>query len=346
MVITLNPDERIDALTPTALFGQMTALADPTRSRLLLALERNELTVNELRSILQLPQSTISRHLKMLSAEGWVEARAAGTSRHYRIATASLDASTRKLWLLVRDEVIHSAAAEQDARRTQAVLSERSTRSQQFFSTSAGQWDRMRLELFGRRADVALLGLLDETWRVADLGSGTGAVTQAVAPFVAEVIAIDESTAMLSAARKRLHGLKNVDVRNGRLESLPLADAEVDVALLFLVLHYVAEPQVVIREAVRVLKPGGRLLVLDMMPHDRQDLRQTMGHLWQGFDSATLNDWMSVAGLEGFRYNPLSPDPDAKGPLLFTATGKRTAEAASKTTSRKKTDSVPLMKSA
>jgi SAM-dependent methyltransferase len=332
-------------LTPTALFGQMTALADPTRSRLLLALERNELTVNELRSILQLPQSTISRHLKMLSAEGWVEARAAGTSRHYRLATSSLDASTRKLWQLVRDEVIHSSAAEQDARRTQAVLAERSTRSQQFFSTSAGQWDRMRLELFGRRADIALLGLLDENWKVADLGCGTGAITQAIASFVTEVIAVDESSAMLSAARKRLHGVENVDIRNGRLESLPLAEGEVDVALLFLVLHYAAEPQLVIAEAVRVLKPAGRLLVLDMMPHDRQDLRQTMGHLWQGFDNTTLAQWMRDAGLEGVRYNPLPPDPDAKGPVLFAATGKRSAAAAGRAP-RKKTDAVSLMKTA
>ncbi len=269
-------------MTPPALFGQMTALADPTRSRLLLALERNELTVNELRSILQLPQSTISRHLKMLSAEGWLEARAEGTSRHYRIATDSLDPASRKLWHLVRDEVMHTTAADQDARRTQAVLAERSTKSQQFFSTSAGQWDRMRLELFGRRADVALLGLLDESWKVADLGCGTGAVSQSLAPFVEQVIAVDESSAMLSAARKRLHGVENVDIRNGRLEALPLSDGEVDVALLFLVLHYAAEPARVIAEAVRVLRPGGRLLVLDMMPHDRQDLRQTMGHLWQG----------------------------------------------------------------
>src|SRR4051812_11992210 len=102
-VITFNPDERIDDLTPTALFGQMTALADPTRSRILLALERNELTVNELRSIMQPPQSPISRHLKMLSAEGWVEARAGGTSRHYRLGTGSLDSASRRLWSLVRE---------------------------------------------------------------------------------------------------------------------------------------------------------------------------------------------------------------------------------------------------
>ncbi|HEY1953929.1 MAG TPA: metalloregulator ArsR/SmtB family transcription factor [Gemmatimonadaceae bacterium] len=323
----------------------MTALADPTRSRLLLALERNELTVNELRSILQLPQSTISRHLKMLSAEGWVEARAEGTSRHYRLASESLDAASRRLWHIVRDEILHTSAAEHDARRTQAVLAERSTRSQQFFSTSAGQWDKMRLELFGRRADVALLGLLDESWTVADLGCGTGAIAQTVAPFVNRVIAVDESSAMLAAAKKRLHGVDNVEIRNGRLESLPLDDAEVDVALLFLVLHYTTEPARVISEAVRAVKPGGRLLVLDMMPHDRLDLRQTMGHLWQGFDSTTLGGWMEAAGLEGVRYNELPADPEAKGPSLFAASGKRAA-AAAKSGSRKKADAVPLMKTA
>ncbi|HJQ11700.1 MAG TPA: metalloregulator ArsR/SmtB family transcription factor [Gemmatimonadaceae bacterium] len=327
-----------------ALFAQMNALADSTRSRLLLALERNELTVNELTSILQLPQSTVSRHLKLLSAEGWVEVRAEATSRYYRIAT-SLDASTRRMWQIVRDEVARSNAAEQDARRMQAVLAERSTRSQQFFSSSAGQWDKMRQELFGRRVDVALLGLLDDSWTVADLGCGTGAVAQSVAPFVERVIAIDESAAMLNAARKRLHGITNVDIRNGRLESLPVGDGEVDVVLLFLVLHYVADPQRVIDEAVRVLKPRGRLLVLDMMPHDRQDLRQTMGHVWQGFDRGVVGAWMDSAGLGDFRYHALPADPDAKGPLLFTASARRNA-AAVKSGKRRKPDNAPLMKTA
>jgi ArsR family transcriptional regulator len=328
-----------------ALFAQMNALADSTRSRLLLALERNELTVYELTSILQLPQSTVSRHLKLLSAEGWVDARAEGTSRYYRIATDSLDAATRRMWQIVREEVLHSNAAEQDARRTQAILAERSTRSQQFFSTSAGQWDKMRQELFGRRADAALLGLLDESWVVADLGCGTGAVTQSIAPFVERVIAVDESNAMLAAARKRLHGLENVDIRNGRLESLPLADGEADVALLFLVLHYVAEPQRVIDEAVRVLKPRGKLLVLDMMPHERQDLRQTMGHVWRGFDRGVLGGWMEAAGMQEFRYLPLPADPEAKGPLLFTASAKRAA-AAAKSGKRRKADDSPMIKTA
>lgn len=324
----------------------MTALADPTRSRILLALERNELTVNELQSILQLPQSTISRHLKVLSAESWVDARAEGTSRHYRIASDGLDGASRRLWHLVRDEVSRTTAAEQDARRAQAVLAARHTRSQQFFSTSAGQWDRMRLDLFGRRADIALLGLLDAGWKVADLGCGTGGIAQSLAPFVEKVIAVDESTAMLTAARKRLHGVENVDIRNGRLEALPLADEEVDVALLFLVLHYVVDPAAVVAEAARVLRPGGRLLVLDMMPHDREDLKQSMGHLWQGFASETLGGWMRAAGLESFRYTSLPPDTGAKGPLLFAASATRSTAAARKSSSRKKADGVPLMKTA
>jgi len=332
-------------MTPT-LFGHMSALADPTRSRLLLALERNELAVTELQSILQLPQSTISRHLKVLADEGWVEARAEGTSRHYRIDTDSLEPATRRLWHIVRDEVMHTNAAEQDARRAQAVLAARRTKSQQFFSTSAGQWDRMRVELFGRGADAALLGLLDEKWKVADLGCGTGSITQSVAPFVSSVIAVDESSAMLSAARKRLHGFDNVELRSGRLEALPLADDEVDVALLFLVLHYVTDPARVVAEAARILKPGGRLLVLDMMPHDRQDLSQSLGHLWQGFASGTVGEWMRAAGMVGVRHNSLAPDPEAKGPLLFAASGTRGAEAARKSSSRKKADAVPLIKSA
>lgn len=341
-----NPDERIEPVTATAIFGQMTALADPTRARLLLALERNELTVNELQSVLQLPQSTISRHLKVLSAEGWVEARAEGTSRHYRIAAESLDSGTRRLWHVVRDELMHTSAAEQDARRAQAVLAARRTKSQQFFSTTAGQWDRVRLELFGRPADIALLGLLDERWKVADLGCGTGGITQSLAPFVERVIAVDESSAMLSAAKKRLHGLENVEIRNGRLEALPLADEEVDIALLFLVLHYAPDPARVVAEAARVLKPGGRLLVLDMMPHDRHDLKQSMGHLWQGFASETLAQWALDAGFESPRYNVLPPDPEAKGPLLFAASAKRAASVARKNSSRKKADAAPLMKSA
>ncbi|MEO5581040.1 MAG: metalloregulator ArsR/SmtB family transcription factor, partial [Gemmatimonadaceae bacterium] len=187
-----------------ALFDRMTALADATRSRMLLVLDRHELTVTEIKSVLQLPQSTVSRHLKTLGDHGWVVSRADGTSRRYR-AAEKLDSPTRRLWHLVRQQIAETPAAGQDARRVETVLAHRRTRSQSFFSSAAGQWDRLRAELFGNRADLlGLMGLLDETWTVGDLGCGTGQLAESLAPFVNSVIAVDDSPAMLAAAKKRL----------------------------------------------------------------------------------------------------------------------------------------------
>jgi ArsR family transcriptional regulator len=286
----------------------MTALADSTRSRILLLLERHELTVNEIKSVLQLPQSTVSRHLKVLSDHDWVVSRPEGTSRRYR-AAERLDAPSRKLWHVVREQVIPTPAAAQDARRVQTVLAHRRSKSQKFFSSSAGQWDRLRTELFGKRADLlGLLGLLDESWTVGDLGCGTGQLTESLAPFVARVIAVDDSAAMLAAARRRVASMQNVEVKNGRLESLPIEDGSLDAALLFLVLHYVPEPEAAIVEARRALKPGGRLLIVDMMPHDREDLLHEMGHVWRGFSEEQIGSFFEYAGFAGSLYHPMQPD--------------------------------------
>jgi DNA-binding transcriptional ArsR family regulator len=206
------------------ILDHLAALADATRDRLLLLLEPHELTVSELCAVLQLPQSTVSRHLKALADAGWVTSRAEGTSRLYTM-TREQEPPARRLWLLVRDQVSGSRAAVQDHHRLQGVLADRRTRSQEFFSTTAGQWDRMRDELFGPTFHLqALLGLLDERWTVGDLGAGTGAVSAALAPFVSRVIAVDNSAAMLQAARRRLQGFRNVELRRGDLEQLPIDD--------------------------------------------------------------------------------------------------------------------------
>ena len=244
----------------TTIFDRLSALSDPTRTRLLALLDRHELTVSELCSVTQLPQSTVSRHLKVLGDGGWVTSRADGTSRRYRAAAERMDASARKLWHLVRERNAASPVAQHDAGRLRSVLAQRRSASQEFFSTAAGQWDRLRADLFGDRADlVGLLGLLDETWTVADLGCGTGQVSELLAPFVAQVIAVDESTAMLNAARKRLRTHENVAIREGDLGALPIDDESVDAALLFLVLHYTADPAEVLGEVQRILKPNGRV---------------------------------------------------------------------------------------
>jgi len=304
-------------------FDTLSALADATRSRLLLALDRHELTVGELCAVTQLPQSTVSRHLRILNDQGWVSSQAAGTSRQYRLASP-LDATDRRLWQVVKEQLSTGRQAAQDAERLRSVLARRRTASREFFSTAAGQWDALRAELFGSRAGLAALpALLDEQWTVGDLGCGTGELAASLAPFVARVIGVDASKPMLAAARRRLDDARNVELRAGELEALPIGDGELDAAVLFLVLHHVAEPARALAEVARVLKPGGRVLVVDMVPHEHEDYRRRMGHLWQGFSAGTIAGWMEEAGLTGFRHHALPPDPVAKGPTLFAATGRQ-----------------------
>jgi ubiquinone/menaquinone biosynthesis C-methylase UbiE/DNA-binding transcriptional ArsR family regulator len=243
---------------PPAILDHLASLADTTRSRILLLLDRHELTVSELCGIMQLPQSTVSRHLKALADSGWISARAEGTSHLYTMTREELDGAARRLWLLVREHVGPSAAATQDQRRLQATLAERRTKSQEFFSSSVGQWDRVRDELFGDRFHLAALAAFaDRAWVVGDLGCGTGTVSAALAPFVARVVAVDGSAPMLQAAKKRLQQFDNVDLRRGELESLPIDDGRLDAATLMLVLHHVPEPDRALAEALRVLRPGG-----------------------------------------------------------------------------------------
>jgi ArsR family transcriptional regulator len=300
-------------------FDQLSTLSDPTRSRLLHVLENRELTVTELCSVLQLPQSTVSRHLKILSDEGWVSSRAEGTSRCYRLE-GDLGDAARQLWRIVREQVADSPAGRHDSRRVDGVLNERRSRSREYFSSVAGQWDAVRVELFGDRSPlIGMLAVADPEWVVADLGCGTGALSATLAPFVRQVIAVDASAAMLAAARRRLDGAANVDVRQGELEALPIERASVDTVVMSLVLHYIAEPAKALGEAARVVRPGGRLIIVDMMPHDHEEYRQQMGHVWQGFSAEQLTHWLSVAGFAETRYTPLPIDSNVKGPALFVA---------------------------
>jgi ArsR family transcriptional regulator len=299
-------------------------LADPIRCRMLLLLERHELTVSELCSVLQLPQSTVSRHLKTLADAAWVGSRRDGTSRYYAMAAAEQDANARRLWPLVREQAASTAAAVHDERRLQGVLARRRSRSAAFFSSAAGQWDHLRAELFGETFHLhALIGLLDPTLVAGDLGCGTGQVSALLAACVAHVVAVDSSPDMLREARRRLRDHRNVDVLLGGLEALPLVDDRLDVAVLALVLHHAPDPGRVLAECARVVKPGGRALVIDMLPHDRAEYQQQMGHVWLGFSESQIGRMLVAAGFTAVRARPLPIDPDAKGPALFTAVGTK-----------------------
>jgi ArsR family transcriptional regulator len=310
----------------TTIVARLQALADTTRNRLLLLLERHELTVTELCEALQLPQSTTSRHLKVLADDGWVVSRADGASRLYRMPGSDLEPGARRLWQVVREQVTDTPMAARDSERLRGVLAGRRARSEEFFATAAGQWDRLRADLFGGRTELLpLLGLLGTDWVIGDLGCGTGHLSQALAPFVGRVIAVDASTPMLRAARARIGDVANVEIRRGDLEELPIEDGALDAAFLVLVLPYLAEPRRAVTEAARALKPGGRLMITDLMPHDRAEYRQTMGHQWQGFGEAEVLGWMKESELVGCRYGAIAPEPSAKGPMVFTATGARSA---------------------
>jgi ArsR family transcriptional regulator len=232
--------------------------------------------------------------------------------------------SARRLWEVVRKEVTSSPAAAHDDKRLKQVLARRRTQSEVFFSSAAGQWDRLREELFGVTSHLrALAGLLDDNLVIGDLGCGTGKVSEWIAPFAGRIIAVDASREMLEAAREPLSGHPNVEVRQGPLEKLPIETGELDVALMMLVLHHLPEPRHVLLEAARTLKPGGRLLILDMLPHEREGYRQTMGHVWLGFSEKQMTQWLHTAGFGAVRWQPLPPETKTKGPSLFVASARR-----------------------
>ena len=313
--------------TSTSVLEHMTTLSDPIRCRMLLALERNELTVSELCTVLQLPQSTVSRHLKTLAGNAWVNSRRDGTSRYYGIAD-ELDEGAHRLWPVIREQLATTTGADQDARRLKSVLSRRRSKSEEFFSTASARWDHVRAGLFGDTFHLhAMLALLQPSLVVGDLGCGTGQLSALLAPYVARVIAVDGSTEMLDAARARLEQSKSVEIRHGHLESLPIHDAELDVAVMALVLHHVPDPSSAIVECARVLKSGGQVLIVDMLPHDRAEYQQQMGHVWLGFPERQMRKMLTTAGFSGVRIHTLPVDQDAKGPALFAAVAAKAVQS-------------------
>ena len=298
-------------------------LADGTRVRLLAVLGHGEFSVSELCRIVQLPQSTVSRHLKLLTGDGWADHRRDGTNQLYWLSEKAWCPAQKKLWDWVVEQKNGSATAAQDMARLRRILAERS-RSEAFFNSASEQWDHLRIELFGAQLDAFILAAtLPPDAVVAELGCGSAPLAQLAAPYVRQVIAVDSSSAMLTTARQRLTGVKNVRLQQASLSELPLEDGLCDAAWLVLVMPYIEEVMPVITEAARILRPRAPLVVVDLQPHDRHSYRQEMGHLRLGISHDELAGWFDQAGLSGFRFNPLPPDPVSKGPALFAAVGHR-----------------------
>jgi ArsR family transcriptional regulator len=309
-----------------ALLGWMDGLADPTRLRILRVLEREELSVLDLCGVLQLPQSTVSRHLKTLSDQGWLQNRREGTASLYRLADG-IDAGAQRLWRVARAEVDGWDALEQDGLRLERVRARRS-QAEAFFAGAASDWDRVRSEVYGTGfVPVVLRALVPPTWTIADLGCGTGAFALELASSGARIIGVDRSAAMLKVARRRTRQHGNVELHQASLDSLPVLDRTCDAAILLFALSYVSDVDTVLREAFRILKPGGRLVAVDAYPHGDESLRRRLGQTRPGLDPAWLRDRLAAAGFQdveadgpiGGRRKPARPaDPE-----LFLARGVR-----------------------
>lgn len=314
--------------TTTSMIAWMQSLSDPTRSRILRVLERSELSVAELCSVLQVPQSTASRHLKVLSDDGWVTGRREGTSNWYRMSASEMPVHQKKLWSVAKNHCLPESTSELDDARLEQVLDARQSKTQSFFSTAASRWDRLRSDLFGTRLDAwAVAASLDSSWIVGDLGCGTGSLSQTLAPWVRRVISVDASTAMIQSARKRLKDSSNVEIRKGELASLPIDDESLDLAMMGLVLPYLAEPERVFREAARASRNSGKLIVLDMLAHERSEYREELGHMWLGFSQPQISDWMASAGWKLEKFVALPIEQDVRGTPVFVATATRSGVA-------------------
>lgn len=325
---TAHPDPNSSRNSTTDMVEKLDQLGDAIRVRMMRVLEREELAVGELARVLQIPQSSASRHLKVLAEGSWLVKRPVGPATYYRVVHDDLPTPARALWLTIRDHAGDDHKCRQDDARLTAVLAERMGDPKGFFGRHAGQWDDLRSELFGRRfTDQALLALIDPSWTVADLGCGTGNAAELLAPWVEQVVAVDESPEMIDAAAQRLAEYNNISFVEGDLTTPSVEPASVDAAVCLLVLHHLDEPGKVIEQMGAMLRTsnhGGMALIVDITPHERNDYRHEMGHKHMGFSPDTITTMFTNAGFTGVRIRTLPPAIDASGPALFVATAKIT----------------------
>jgi ArsR family transcriptional regulator len=271
------------------------ALADETRLRLLNVLNRYELNVNELMTIMDMGQSRISRHLKILSSAALLAWRRDGLWVFYRVADsgAGRDFADAVLPFVAEGELFRA-----DLGMAAGVIEERSRSTRTFFNAIAEDWDQLSRDILGDfDLPRAVAAFLPPDAVAVDLGCGTGHVLEAMLPRASEVIGVDGSARMLELARRRFAAdASRVSLRIGDLEHLPLRDREADFISINMVLHHLSTPAAALEEARRVLRPGGTLVVTDFDRHDNESMRSAYGDRWLGFSAGALADAIAGAG--------------------------------------------------
>ena len=275
---------------------RLKALAEPSRLRILGFLETEELAVGELTSLLGMAQSRVSAHLGVLRETGFVRERRQGTSVFYTLS----DGPAAETWKSLTKTDPGLTLSPSDKRRLARTLRQRRERSREFFDRAAASWDAGRSELLGREAGgLALAGLVPRDALVLDLGTGTGGLLPFFGRHLDRVVAVDLSRGMLARARERVHdsGVDSVDLVRADVETLPVAAGSVDGVVANMILHHLPDPPALFREMARVLRPGGRGVVVDFETHDATWLLEEEGHRWPGFDQAELREYCRQSGL-------------------------------------------------
>lgn len=277
------------------------ALSDPTRLRLLGLLAGEELNVAEMCEVLGQPQPTVSRHLAVLRESGLLRDRRDGPWVYYALQTENLDPAVKQGWESFSGVLTGGTELARDRERLAGILKNRRNASRRFFEHENDAADGTRQSHLG---DVvpwrSVAGLMARDTIVLDLGTGTGDLLPYLAPRAGRVLALDFSARMLNLARTRARaaGLDNVTFVKGELESIPLPAGTVDGVVVSLVLHHAARPAEAVKEIARVLKPGGRAVLVDFLPHREEWLKDEEGDVWLGFEPPAVREWCERAGFE------------------------------------------------
>lgn len=273
------------------------ALGDPTRLRIFALLREMELSVGELAQVLGQSQPRVSRHIRILADAGLTTRRREGS---WVFLTLADDPRIAPLLTAVADA--GGAWIEEDRARLEAVRADRTEAAERYFSAHADEWDAIRsLHVPESRVEAAMAELLDDApiGRLVDLGTGTGRMLELFGTRASRAIGVDRSPEMLRLARAKLaQSVPSAELRQGDLAALPLAEAIADTIILHQVLHFLAQPAGAIAEAARLLAAGGRMLIVDFAPHEREELRTRDAHARLGFSDEQIAGWLAAAGLD------------------------------------------------
>jgi len=313
-----------------ALNAALKAAGEETRLRVLALLGEAELTVSDLTDILRQSQPRISRHLKLLAEAGLIERFREGTWAFFRLSEHGGGAEVARS-LLARLNPADQTIA-RDRERLASVRAARAAAAQAYFRAHAAEWDRIRKLHVADEAveDAIRSALAGKPFRsLLDLGTGTGRMLELFGREIERGLGLDLSLDMLLLARDRLEraGMKHCSVRQGDIYNLPLGNDSFDVVILHQVLHFLDDGARAVREAARVLRPGGRLLVIDFAPHEMEFLREQHAHRRLGFPPDTVAQWMSAAGLEPVMHKSLAPEPGSDGKIAVSLWLARDARA-------------------